>query len=309
MPESNAYLRPEVLSRISSLGLRALRVAEGTIAGLHRSPLHGLSPEFADYREYTFGDDLKNLDWRAYARSDRFYIKRFEDESNLTATIVLDASASMKYGRESMSKFDYGATIAASLAALLVKQRDSAGLITCDATSQKEIPAKATQANLVKLIDTLEKTKPDGQTELGEVLSTLTDRLKRRGMMIIISDLLTPLDSLYEALGKIQFRGHEVLLFHVLDRDEIELPFQESVIFKDIEGEEELFAEPWGFRKAYQEAMQQFMKEVQSRCHYCGIDYVSLTTDQDLGAALSHFLHRRSRRGAVKHSGRMRTAR
>jgi len=309
MPESNAFLRPEILARINSLGLRALRVAEGTISGLHRSPLHGLSPEFADYREYTFGDDLKNLDWRAYARSDRFYIKRFEDESNLTATVVLDASASMRYGRGAMTKFIYAATLAASLSALLLKQRDSVGLLTCDTAGQREVRPKSTQTQLVKIIDALEETKPNGQTEIGTVLSSVADQLKRRGMIILISDLLTPQETLNRALGKLQFKGHEVLIFHILDPDELELPFKDSVIFRDIEGDEEVFAEPWAFRKAYAQAMQVFLSEVQGRCRYCGIDYLQLTTDQNLGEALSHFLHRRLRRARVKHNGRMSGAR
>src|SRR5580693_9743461 len=161
-----SLLDPVILARITSLGLRAQRVVEGSISGLHRSPLHGVSVEFADYREYSPGDDLKRLDWRAYARSNRFQIKRYEEESNLRATILLDASASMRYGRGAMTKFDYAATLAASLAALLVRQRDAVGLVVFDQEERAWLRPAATQSQLSKIIDVIEKTKPDRTTEL-----------------------------------------------------------------------------------------------------------------------------------------------
>lgn len=305
MPASNAYLKPELIARIAAVGLRATGVVEGTITGLHRSPLHGLSPEFADYRDYTPGDDLKHLDWRAYARSDRFYIKRFEEESNLRAWLVVDASASMGYGERGRTKYDVAATVAASMAALCVKQRDAVGLVTFDTEGRSELRPGATQLQLAKIAELLEGITPAGDTDLGPVLASLADRIPRRGVVVLLSDLFTPLESVYDALGKLQYAGHEVLVFHVLDRDEMELPFRTSVIFRDIEGEEELYAEPWAFRRAYQRAMQQFVDEVRSRCQYCGIDYLQIVTDEDLGLKLSHYLHQRLNRGPMKHRGRM----
>jgi len=301
-------LDPKILARIIPLGLRASRVVEGSISGLHRSPLHGVSVEFADYREYSPGDDLKRLDWRAYARSNRFHIKRYEEESNLRATILLDASASMRYGRGPMTKFDYAATLAASLAALLVKQRDAVGLAVFDEQERSWLRPAATQAQLAKIIDVIEKTKPDRRTELSVVMKKVAGQIKSRGLVIIISDLLTDLDSFYDGLGRLQHEGHEILIFQILDSDEIELPFKDSVLFRDIEGgtsPEELFAEPWAFRKAYKAAMETFIEEVRNRCLYGGIDHLLLKSSDDLGLALSHYLHGRHRVGGTPRAGKL----
>jgi uncharacterized protein (DUF58 family) len=301
-------LNPEIIARILPLGLRANRVVEGSISGLHRSPLHGVSVEFADYREYSPGDDLRRLDWRAYARSNKFQIKRYEEESNLRATVLLDASASMRYGRGAMTKFDYAATLAASMAALLVKQRDAVGLGIFDEQERSWLRPAATQSQLAKIIDMIEKTRPDRKTELSVVMNKVADQIKSRGLVIIISDLLTDLDSFYSSLGRLQYRGHEILIFQVLDSDEIELPFKDSVLFRDIEGgpgAEELFAEPWAFRRAYKTAMETFIAEVRGRCQFAGIDHVLLRTSDELGAALSHYLHGRHRGTGTPRAGKL----
>lgn len=297
MPDSKPYLSPEVLAKITPLGLRAQRVVEGTISGLHRSPLHGVSVEFADYREYSPGDDLKRLDWRAYARSNRYFIKQYEEESNLRCTLLVDASASMKYaGRSStMSKFDYAATTAASLAHLLVRQRDAVGLALVDNQQRAWLRPAATQANLTKIVDTLTAARPDRETELGAAMSSVAGQIAGRGLVIVLSDLLTDLDAFYTALGRLRHGGHEILVFQVLDADEIELPFGDSVLFKDIEGTDQLFAEPWAFRKQYKAAMQDFTNDVARRCRLANIDHLLLTTDAPLDTALSHYLHRRQR--------------
>jgi uncharacterized protein (DUF58 family) len=302
------HLSPEIIARITPLGLRANRVVEGSISGLHRSPLHGVSVEFADYREYSPGDDLRRLDWRAYARSNKFQIKRYEEESNLRATLLLDASASMRYGRGAMTKFDYAATLAASMAALLVKQRDAVGLSIFDEQERGWLRPAATQSQLAKIIDMLEKTKPDRKTELSVVMNKVADQIKSRGLVIVISDLLTDLDSFYGGLGRLQYRGHEILIFQVLDSDEIDMPFKDSVLFRDIEGgaaAEELFAEPWAFRKAYKAAMETFIAEVRGRCQFAGIDHLLLRTSDDLGTALSHYLHGRHRLTGTPRAGKL----
>ena len=299
MTESATYLKPEILARIVPLGLRAQRVVEGTMSGLHRSPLHGLSVEFADYREYTPGDDLKRLDWRAFARSNRYYIKRYEEETNFRATLLLDASASMRYGRSAQrgeggfTKFGYAATLAASLAVLCIKQRDAVGLALFDEAQRSWLRPSAAQSQLVKILDTLESAKPDRQTDLGLVLNNVAGQINSRGLVVVISDLLCDLDALYRGLGRLQHRGHDILVFHILDKEEIELPFNDSVLFRDIEGSEELFAEPWAFRQAYHRAMDAFIADTASRCRMAGIDYAMLTTSDDLGQGLSQFLHQR----------------
>ncbi|HKD37204.1 MAG TPA: DUF58 domain-containing protein [Pirellulales bacterium] len=299
MNESSTFLQPEILARIVPLGLRAERVVEGAMSGLHRSPLHGMSVEFADYREYTPGDDLKRLDWRAYARSNRYYIKRYEEETNFRATILLDASASMRYGRAvargegGFTKFSYAATLAASLAVLCVKQRDAVGLALFDNVERSWLRPSAAQSQLVKILDILESAKPDRTTDLGVVLNKVAAQINARGLVIVVSDLLCDLDKFYQGLGRLQHQGHDILIFHVLDREEIDLPFNDSVLFRDIEGTEEIFAEPWAFRQAYRRAMEEFIDDCGNRCRAAGIDYTLLTTTDDLGEALASYLHKR----------------
>ncbi len=303
MAKSPKYSDPEVLGRIAGLTLRARRVVEGTISGLHRSPFHGFDVEFAEYREYSPGDDLRRLDWRVLGRTDRYYIKQYEEESNLRCTLVMDASRSMKYGSGGLTKFDYGATVAASLATLLVEQQDPVGLALFDSQERELLPPAATQAQLARIIGQLEQAQPDRETALGLVLQKLSEQIKQRGLVIVISDLLTDLNQFYEGIGRLQYRGHEIMVFHVLDKDELELPFNDLVLFRDIEGTEELFAEPWAFRKAYQSAMEEFTSGTRSGCGQRGIDYILLRTDQDLADSLSHYLHARERLQHLSHKG------
>jgi uncharacterized protein (DUF58 family) len=260
--------------------------------------MHGVSVEFADYREYAPGDDLKRIDWRAYARSNRFQIKRYEEESNLRCTILVDASRSMSYqprDQRRPTKYAHAATIAASLAALLVQQRDAVGLAVFDSDERVFMRSAATQAQLAKIVDTLDRTTPERTTELGSVMMKVCDQIRSRGMIVILSDLLTDLDAFYKAIGRYQYAGHEMIVMQVLDPDEIDMPFGDSVLFKDIEGNEELHAEPWAFRKAYKRAMEDFIAEVARRCRFANIDHVLMRTDEDLGLALSHYLHGRLR--------------
>ena len=303
MAKSLKYSDPEVLAAISGLMFRARHVVEGTISGLHKSPFHGHNVEFAEYREYAPGDDLRRLDWRALGRTDRFYIKQYEEESNLQATIVMDASASMKYGSGPLTKFEYAATLAASLASLLIQQQDPVGLALFDKEKRQVLPPVATQSQLQLIIGHLEEANPDRETDLGSVLQTLGDQIKRRGLMIIISDLLTDLPSFFDGLNRLIHRGNEILILHILDRDELDLPFEDYVLFKDIEGSEQLFAEPWAFRKAYCAAMEEFVAEVRDGCGRRGIDHLLLRTDQELAAGLSHYLHARERMQHIHHKG------
>ncbi|MFN3167729.1 MAG: DUF58 domain-containing protein [Phycisphaeraceae bacterium] len=303
MAQPSKLLDPDVLTRITPLGFKAARVVEGSITGLHRSPMHGVSPEFAEHREYSPGDDVKNLDWKVWAKSDRYVIKRYEEESNLRCTILLDASRSMQYaGKEAQqgrSKFETASTIAACFMQLLMKQRDAVGLITIDTKPRTVLQPKATSRHAAQVLDTLESTRPGGETDLGPVIVRAADQLKRRGMILVLSDLLCDLDTLYESLGKLQHNGHEVVVLHILDGEEIDLPFNDSIIFKDIEGSEEVFGEPWAFRKAYQAAMKAFIDTVTKRCAFAGIDHVLIRTDQDLGQTLAQYLHRRQRMAAT----------
>jgi uncharacterized protein (DUF58 family) len=295
MPPSPTYSDPDAIARIADLALRSRRLAEGAISGLHRSPYHGFNIEFAAYREYTPGDDLRRLDWRVFARSDRHYIKQYEEESNARVTFVVDASASMNYrgARAALSKFDYAATLVVALAWLLARQQDPVGLVLFDEEATTILPPGATQAQLAVMTGLLERCAPARKTELGGLLRALTDRLRRRGLLVVVSDLFTDLDALYDGLNRLRFLGHEVLVLQVLDRDELDLPFDGPTIFRDIEGNEELFAEPWGFRQSYRRAMQDFLAGVGKECGARGYDHVRFVTDEPLGPSLSAFLHAR----------------
>jgi uncharacterized protein (DUF58 family) len=298
MPPSRKYSDPDTIARISDLTLRSRRLVEGAISGQHRSPFHGFNIEFAEYREYTPGDDLRRLDWRVFARSDRHYIKQYEEESNVRVTFVVDASASMNYrGSAALSKFDYAATLVVSLAMLLTRQQDPVGLVLFDEKANTVLPPNATQSQVMVMSGLLERCTPSRKTELGGLLRALTDQLRRRSLLVIVSDLFTDMEAVYDGLNRLRFLGHEVLVMQVLDRDELELPFSGPTVFHDIEGEEELFAEPWAFRRSYQQAMAEFLEGVRRECGSRGYDHVRFLTDETLAATLSVFLHSREESG------------
>jgi uncharacterized protein (DUF58 family) len=301
MPPSRTFSDPDVIARIHDLNLRSRRLVEGAISGQHRSPFHGFNIEFAAYREYTPGDDLRRLDWRVFARSDRHYIKQYEEESNARVTFVCDASASMNYRGSNavLSKFDYGATLVVSLAMLLARQQDPVGLVLFDEEATTVLPPNATQSQVTVISGLLEKCAPARKTELGGLLRSLSGRIRRRGLLVIVSDLFTDLDAVYDGLNRLRFLGHEVLVLQILDRDETELPFDGPTVFHDIEGEEELFAEPGAFRQSYRRAMQEFLDGVGKECGGRGYDHVRFFTDEPLSGSLSSFLHaRQESRGA-----------
>jgi uncharacterized protein (DUF58 family) len=298
MPPSRKYSDPDAIAQITDLSLRSRRLVEGAISGQHKSPFHGFNIEFAQYRDYTPGDDLRRLDWRVFARSDRHYIKQYEEESNVRVTFIVDASASMNYkGKAPLSKFDYAATLVVSLSMLLTRQQDPVGLLLFDETATTNLPPKATQAQIIVMTSLLEKCQPSRKTDLGGLLRARIEQFKRRNLLVIVSDLFTDLEPLYDGLNRLQFLGHEVLILQVLDRDELELPFDGPTIFKDIEGDEELFAEPWAFRKSYQKAMRDFLGDVRTECGKRGYDHVRFLTDEPLGDSLSYFLHSREEMG------------
>ncbi len=295
MPPSPKYSDPDVIARISDLNLRSRRLVEGAISGLHRSPFHGFNVEFAEYRDYNPGDDLRRLDWRVFARTDRHYIKQYEEESNVRVTFMVDSSASMNYRgrRAELSKFDYASTLVVSLAMLLTRQQDPVGLVLFDEAATTVLPPSATQSQVQVICELLGRNNPARKTELGGLLLKLADQFRRRNVLVIVSDLFTDLDAFFAALNRLQFSGHEVLVMQVLDRDETELPFDGPTIFRDIEGDEELFAEPAAFRRSYQKAMDEFLEGVRKECGARSYDHVRFFTDEPLGASLSLFLHSR----------------
>jgi len=299
MPDYSRYLRPEVLTRIDRLELRARYVVEGFYSGMHRSPFHGFSVEFASHREYVPGDDTRHIDWRVYGRADRYYIKQYEEETNVRAYILMDCSGSMAYpthrhpGR--MTKFEYAATVAASLAYLLVRQQDAPGLMLFDHDVRDHLPPRSNPAQLRNLIDVIDRARPDRETDVKVLLGRLADQIKRRSFVIVISDLLADAEDVVRGLERFRYGGHDVLVLHVLDRDELEFDFRDNTLFEGIEDPSvELLTDPQSLRRSYLEALNRFLTRVRTACVDRRIDYLSLSTSDSLGVALSAFLgHRR----------------
>ena len=284
------YLDPQILAKLERLDLKARLIVEGFISGLHKSPFHGFSVEFAQHREYSPGDDLRRIDWKVYARSDRHYIKEYEEETNLVAYVLLDISESMRYASGAVSKLEYGSYIAASLIYLMLNQRDSTGLVLFDDQVRRFIRDSSNPGHRVELIDALENIQPTGKTELGQVLHYMVGQVRRRGMIIVISDLFTNPERLLTGLKHLRHRRHEVIVFHVLDEHELTFPFQQLTLFKGMEGYPQLFAEPRALREQYLRELNAFMGRVRDECVNNQIDYQRLSTSDPLDVALSSYL-------------------
>ena len=300
MTELTRYLRPEVIQRIAPLELRARRIVEGFIAGQHRSPYLGFSVEFAEHREYVPGDDIRHIDWRVYGRADRFYIKQYEEETNLRTHILLDCSRSMAYPdpvpRGQLSKFEYASCVAASLAYLLMTQQDAVGLTLFDHRVREQVPPTSHTGRLPELIDLIDRTRPDGTTDVKILFRHLADRIQRRGMLILVSDLLAPIEDVIAGLQRFRFSGHEILVLHVLDHDELQFPFQGPALFEGIERTDiTVRTDPQSLRQTYLDAVQRFVSRIRRACVDHRIDYTLLSTRDSLGAALSAFLAQRMR--------------
>lgn len=290
-----SYIDPAALMQIRSLELRAKAVVEGFFSGLHRSPYHGFSVEFTEYRQYVPGDDLRYLDWRLYARSDRYYVKRFEDETNLRCQLLLDTSKSMSFGSLPYSKADYAKTLAATLGYFLNTQRDGVGLVRFDEQIEEFIPARYRVGHLRRIMLALEKPAEGRSTNLAQPLDQVAERVRKRGMLVLLSDLLAPLDELETKLGYFRARGHEVVLFHILDPAEMTLDFDEPSLFYDVESGREVYVDPNLARAGYVEQLQRHLDAVQVICDKLGIDLYRLTTDTPLEVALGEFLRSRLR--------------
>ena len=273
--------------------LRAKTVVEGFCSGLHRSPYHGFSVEFTEYRQYTPGDDPRYLDWRLYARSDRYYVKRFEDETNLRCHLLLDMSRSMGYGSGPYTKADYAKTLAASLAYFLSTQRDAVGLVTFDERIDERIPARYRSGHLRRLMLAFEKPTAGSGTDLSEPLEQIAEQVRKRGLLILISDLLAPVDTLGTNLGYLRARGHDVVLFQILDPAERDFDFERPALFQDVESGREVYVDPNVGRTAYQRRLKEHIDGIRSTCDKLGITYHQFMTDLPLELALTEFLRGR----------------
>ena len=290
------FLDPAVLARIGSLELRAKTIVEGFLSGLHRSPLKGFSVEFAEYRQYIPGDDLSTMDWKVYARSDRHYVKKFEEETNLRGYLMLDVSRSMTYGTGAMTKLEYGSCLAASLAYLMNRQRDAAGLVTFDDRILEFTAPSIRPGHLRALLGTLDRLAPGRQTDAGRPLHQLADAIGKRGLIVLVSDLLDDPARVIEGLKHFRFRGSDVLVFHVLDHAERTFPFERPVRFQDLETGEEVLATPQAVRERYLAELEGLLSTYRRELALAGIDYTLLDTSEPLDAALLSYLAVRGRR-------------
>ncbi len=277
--------------------LKARLVVEGFIAGLHRGPYRGFSVEFAEHRAYMPGDPIKHVDWKVYAKTDRFFVKQFEEETNLRAYVVLDTSASMGYSSGGVSKLEYGSMLAASLMYLMLKQQDSVGLLAFDTRIRKFIPPRSTRSHLHLLLKELGEQRPGEQTDVGSALDQLAERIQRRGLIILISDLQDDPEKVISGLRHFRHRKHEVLVFHILDPSEVAFPFEGEVVLKDLETKEEIHTEPWRVRERYQEAVRGWLLNYRRRCRESAIDYVPAETSTPYDELLFSYLQKRKRLG------------
>lgn len=298
------FLHPETIARISRLDLRARHVVEGFISGMHRSPFFGHSIEFVQHREYVPGDDIRHLDWKVWSKTDRYYIKQYEAETNLRCTLVVDVSESMHYGRGALNKYNYGCTIAACLAYLLLRQQDAVGLITFDSDVRQVIPTRSQQTHIDAIIKALDVSRPREKTDLEKILRRVTENIAQRGMIVVISDLLADREPLFRGLEMLSHRRHDILMFHVLDDDELVFPFAGTTRFEGMEQLPDLLCDPRALRDGYLEALEEYLVEVRRGCARKGIDYSLIKTSGYLDAVLSKFLHYRM---AIKNSAKGRS--
>lgn len=285
------YFDPKVLAGISNLALRARWVVEGLMSGVHRSRAKGFSVEFEEHREYSPGDEIRRIDWKALGKFDRYYIKEYEDETNLRAYLVLDASASMNYASDGISKFDYGCTLTAALAYLILKQQDSAGLVTFSDRIEAFIPPRAKRDYLTQILHALENRGPGGETNVGKILEEIAGQVRRRGLIVLVSDLLDDADAILKGLRHFRFKGNDVIVFHLLDQAELDLPFEGNILFEDLEAANlQVIADPRAIRSTYQRVVQEFIENVRQQCHDSAIDYQIISTATPLDRALASYL-------------------
>jgi len=299
MSDSKRYLDPRIVARLRGLELRARSVVAGSVSGMHRSAYRGFSVEFAEHRQYAPGDDIRYVDWRIFGRADRLYVRQYEEETNLHCNLLVDASRSMAYAGAASragSKFGYAAGLAASLAYLIINQQDSAGLLTFDSEIRDALPMGSGRTQLSNLVGILERTRPDRQTDVKILLHRLAEELRRRSMVILISDLLADPEAVVSGIEHICYAGHELIVLHVMDDDEWNFPLVENVRFEGLEEDMRLLADPQSLRSGYLAAVQRFVARVEATCLMHHADYVAVNTRDPLDAVLCGYLARRAGR-------------
>ena len=292
------YLKPEVINQIKRLDLRAQFVVQGFLQGLHASPFHGSSVEFSEHRKYTAGDDPKDIDWLVYAKTDKYYVKKFEAETNITGYLAMDLSQSMGYTyRQDLTKFDYAICLAAALAYLMIHQQDPVGLITFDQRVRDSLAPKSRRKQLGNLLSHLARLKPTGQTDIGHSVTQIAAMLRHRSLVMIFSDLLTDPEPVMRSLRVLRHRGHDVILFHILDEAEVHFPFDGVVEFEEPETKERVQVDATNCRTEYVEEVAAFRRAYRRECFQTGVDFVEVDTSMQFDKALMEYLIRRRNRG------------
>lgn len=290
------FLDPAVLAAVDNLELRARLAVEGFLSGLHRSPHRGFSVEFTDYRHYYQGDDTRNIDWKLYGRSDKLYVKQYEDETNSRCMILLDTSASMAYASGDVSKLEYARSLAAAMAYLAFRQRDAAGLITFADEIKERLPVRYRRGHLLQILRALIEAEAASTTDASQALKQVAITLRSRSFVLLISDLLDKEEESIRLLQQLRAAGHEVMVFHVMDHAELTFPFEESAEFVDMESERAVLAAPGAMRREYMEALNHYLDSCRQQCQSHGIDYCLMDTSEALDKALFAYLSRRGRR-------------
>lgn len=291
--DSRRFLPPEAVARISRLELQARTVVEGFLSGLHKSPYFGQSVEFVQHREYVPGDDPRRIDWKAWSKTDRYYIKQYEEETNLRCTLLVDVSESMQFGSTKLTKYEYGCAVAACLAYLLLRQQDSVGLISFDDAVRAIVPTRSKRNHLNDVLAALDAQNPAQKTDMYRILAKTADEQTQRGLIVLVSDLLVPREGLFKGLQMLRHRGHDVMVFHVLDPQELDFDYSGTTKFEGLESAGELTCDPRSLREGYLEAVQAYLADVRRRCAGATIDYHTIRTSEKIDAVLAHFLNHR----------------
>jgi uncharacterized protein (DUF58 family) len=293
MPGSKRFLHAEAIKRISRLEIRARHIVEGFLSGMHRSPYFGQSVEFLQHREYVLGDDLRHVDWKVWARQDRLYVKQFEEETNLRSHLLVDVSNSMAYGNGPLNKYEYACTLACSLAYLILRQQDGVGCVTFDEKVRVTVPIRTKHNHIFSIVDSLAVQEPKEKTDMYAILRQVAETAPRRGLMVLVSDLLADRPGLIKGLKLLRQRGHDVLVFHVMDDEELDFPFSGPTRFEGLEMPDYLNCNPRALRDGYLAALQAYLDEVRRECARNSCDYALVRTGDPLDAALATFLSKR----------------
>lgn len=295
-PDYRKYLDPETVFKLKGMELKARMVVEGFIAGLHRSPYHGFSVEFAEHRQYMPGDNIRDIDWKVYGKSDRYYIKQYEEETNLKGYLLLDCSRSMAYqSGDRLSKLDYAGLLGGALSYMMLRQRDAVGLVTFDEGIRRYIPPRSKTGHLHVLLNEVAAQTPSDKTDIATALHEMAERIKRRGLVIVMSDLLDDADKIISGLKHFRYNQHEVIVFHILDPRERDFAFPREAIFKDMETGEEMTTLPYQIKGDFSKAVEGFASTIASACRQSNIDYYPIDTAMPFDKALYAFLAKRER--------------